>query len=165
MRVHVIVSRLALLLVLAFSGCASVQTLDGQALVRRYNDTVFEPGATSMPPSASGFQGGNPVYVAWWYTGSTNTHHELVLRQIRWDMQGDPTGEQHRYRTPVTAIGIAHPFSVTRDENRWSRLHEMTEDVRPPADLPTRRVPSTEIYQRMDPADFDPADFDPAEGR
>ena len=150
-------TRLVLLaLSVCLAGCQNAQTINRETLDQLYADSALAPGVLSSVPIEIDAQA-DPVVVNWWYAGSDDGYHELVLRELTRDATGRPVGDESRYRVPVSQLTIDQPFDKTRDEARWLPLYEVSPDFIPPADLPTRRrLPDTVDPIRVDPQTIDP---------
>lgn len=132
--------RLVLLaLVLMFVGCKSAQHIDRAALDQRYQETQLAEGTLSIVPMRLSPDAEAPVVVNWWYAGTSNGEHQLVYRELTWDQDLKPVGEEQRYRVSQEALKINEPFVYTKDASRWLHLHEAADEIEPPTDLPTAR--------------------------
>ena len=152
---------LALLIVL--SGCSSPQRIDRQALDQRYQATQLADGVLSVIPLRSEIGDSPPLVVNWWYAGTSDGLHELVYRDLTWDAQGNPTGNQVRYRIAADQLKLDTPFAYMRDDARWVPLYEAApNEIEPPADLPTaRKAPKpieTNPIRQPDPSVLQPQD-------
>ena len=130
----------ALLAVLAvLVGCQSTREISRHTLDKLYADTALNPNVLSSVPKHLDVQA-SPVVVNWWYAGTSGGDHHIVLRELTWDRQGKPIGEEQRYRIPQNALKISEPFAYTKDAARWLPLYEAVPgEIEPPADLPPVR--------------------------
>ncbi|MEO0474628.1 MAG: hypothetical protein AAF085_01480 [Planctomycetota bacterium] len=137
---------LSLLVVLA--GCAKAQRIDRLTLDQRYQQTQLAEGVLSVVPLRQD-SSVPPTVVNWWYAGTSSAEHELVYRSLTWDAQGNPVGRQTRYRVAASQLTIANSFARTSNARRWLPLHEVAQEIEPPADLSTAR-------KAPNPVDSDP---------
>ncbi|MEM1356211.1 MAG: hypothetical protein AAGC44_15100 [Planctomycetota bacterium] len=116
-----------------------------------YADRTFAPNVVGAVPLPRDRVGRPPLVVNWFYAGTGQGVHRLVLRTLTWDEGGDPVMSQTRYDVPVEQLVVAEPFVVTRRVARWVPLHEAAQGVAPPIGLDTWR-------QRIEPRGLQPPD-------
>lgn len=134
------VQLLLLTLLLLLVGCSKTQFIDRPTLDRRYQETQLAEGVLSVVPLRAEAGAEPPVVVNWWYAGTRDGQHQLVYRELTWDSQRKPVGNEARYRIVSTQLPIVEPFAATMDEARWLPLYEAAaNEIEPPADLPTAR--------------------------
>lgn len=155
-----------LLPALAFSlvACAPSRQIERSALDLQYEETALaEDTLSSVPlriePDADGEY---PRVVSWSYAGSRRGMHYLVFRSLTWDREGDPVGNQRRYRLKESELTIQSPIDYTRDSRRWLPLYEASPEFDPPADVVTRKQLHDPIQPRpIEPTEVEPEDIAP----
>ena len=129
-----------LFLVGVLAGCTKTQLIDRPMLDQRYQETQLAEGVLSVVPLRAESGAEPPVVVNWWYAGTRDGQHQIVYRELSWDSQRKPVGNEVRYRIASAQLMVAEPFAMTSDETRWIPLYEAAaNEIEPPADLPTAR--------------------------
>lgn len=134
--------RLALLLLLLLitatplAGCT--ERIVRSDFNKLYRQTSLNEQALSVVPKHIDHDD-PPTVVNWWYAGTHKDDHQIVSRRLTWDREGNPKGEQQRYKINRADLKIDEEFDTTSDSTRWLPLHEASSEVQPPADLPTVR--------------------------
>jgi len=121
-------------------GCTKTQQIDRPTLLEHYQATQLAEGTRSIVPLRLEPNAKPPTVVNWWYAGTANGQHHLVYRQLTWDNDRKPVGQEVRYRIAADQFTIAEAFAPTDDAARWLALYEAApQEIEPPADLPTTR--------------------------